>query len=198
MHAKKQVFTHMHRHRCTPNRSGFTVWHRWGWLNNNRPTFFPTCICLFVWFDVIPKSSCLTNEHLQCRGHMVPRGYEDSLTLNVSVELINAICVRTGVVWCTPFGYPHQPRIDIKTYNRWTRHSSVKQRTSTHTNSRFGEISVNKRIMQHTMYDNSNVFLRAHYFLLRLSDLSCNWKTHNFTKHPIVLHSQHSFVFTTV
>lgn len=63
-------------------------------------------VCIF--FLKIPKSSCLTNERLQCVGHMIPLGYEDSLTLNVSVELIIAICERAGVVWRTPFGYPHR------------------------------------------------------------------------------------------
>lgn len=56
-------------------------------------------VCLhFFFFFKIPKSSCLTNERLQCVGHMIPRWYEDSLTLNVSVELIIAICERAGVV----------------------------------------------------------------------------------------------------
>lgn len=88
---------------------------------------------------------------------------------------------------------------DIKTCNRWTRHSSIKQRTSTHTNSRFGEISVNKRIMRHAMYDNTDIFLRVHYFLIRLDDLSCNWKSQNTTNHYIVLYSEQcSFVYTTV
>lgn len=110
----KQVHMHaiIYSH-VSPNRSGFTVWHRWGWLNVIRPSFFPM-VHLFVfflfyfYFFKIPKSSCLTNERLQRMGHMVPRGYEDSLTLKVSVELIIAICERAGVVWCTPFSYPRR------------------------------------------------------------------------------------------
>lgn len=67
-------------------------------------------VCLFD-LSLISKSSCLTNERLQCRGHTVPRGYEGSLTLNVSVELIIAICVRAG-------GLMHTLRLSAPAANR--------------------------------------------------------------------------------